>query len=113
MFFRNQKRQRIPATPDEVNEIDEEIAKYQNLINDAPQKRQEQRDRERNTIPPPDDFEDRRRQRRFFADLSKGQVINERRYRTRNTVPLVLLAAATLSISWWIYNSLISYGIIS
>ena len=113
MFFRKMKREPAPATPDELSEIDLEIQKYESLIEDAPRKLLEQRERERNTIPPPDDFAERRRERRFYAELSKGQIINEKRYHTRNTILFVLLAAATVSVCWWIYSSLVRYGIIS
>ena len=113
MFFRKMKRQSPAPSPDELSELDTEIAKYESLIENAPLKLLEQRERERNTIPAPDDLEDRRRERRFYADLSKGQIINERRYRTRNTVLFVLLAAATVSVCWWIYSSLVRYGVLS
>ncbi len=113
MFFRKMKRSPDPPSPDELSKIDLEIEKYESMIENAPLKLQEQRNREKTTIPAPDDFADRRRERRFYAELSKGQIINERRYHTRNTVLFVLLAAATISVCWWIYTSLVRYGIIS
>ena len=61
MFFRKMKRQSPAPSPDELSELDTEIAKYESLIENAPLKLLEQRERERNTIPAPDDFEDRRR----------------------------------------------------
>jgi hypothetical protein len=113
MFFRKMKRQHAAPSPDELSNIELEIEKYKSMIESAPLKLLEQQERERTTMPAPDDFADRRRERRFYAELSKGQIINERRYRTRNTVLFVLLAAATVSICWWIYSSLVRYGVLS
>jgi len=114
MFFRKLKFGATQPPVDELNQLDSEIAKFESLIESAPQKLREQRERERTTMPAPDDFADRRRERRFYIELrSKGQVRNERRYRTRNTVLFVLLASATVSIFWWIYSELLRNGVIS
>lgn len=113
MFFRKMKRQASEPTFDELSALESEISKYESLIESAPLKLLEQRERERTTIPRPDDFDQRQRERRFYADLSRGQIINERRYRTRNTVLFVLLLAATLSVSWWIYSELLRLGVLS
>ncbi|MGD1979656.1 MAG: hypothetical protein PVJ98_09695 [Akkermansiaceae bacterium] len=113
MFFRKMKRRPGAPTHDELAALDEEIAKYESVLESAPLKLMEQRERERTTIPAPDDFEDRRRERRFYADLSRGQIINERRFRTRNTVIFVLLLAATVSLCWWIYQELLRNGVLS
>jgi len=113
MFFRKMKNSPAPPTPDELSALDLEIQKYESMIENAPLKLLEQRERERTTMPPPDDFAERRRERRFYAEMTKGQIANERKYHTRNTVLFVLLAAATISVCWWIYSSLVRYGIIS
>ena len=113
MFFRKMKRQPSEPTLDELSSLDSEIARYESMIESAPLKLLEQRERERTTIPAPDDFEQRRRERRFYADLSRGEVINQRRFHTRNTVLFVLLALATASLCWWIYQELLRYGIVS
>ena len=113
MFFRKLNFGTSEQKIDELHQLDSEIAKFESLIESAPQKLREQRERERTTMPAPDDFADRRRERRFYAELSRGQVRNERRYRTRNTVLFVLLAAATVSICWWIYSELLRNGVIS
>jgi len=107
------KRRPTEPTLDELSALDSEIAKYESLIESAPLKLLEQRERERTTIPAPDDFEDRRRERRFYADLSRGQIINERRSTTRNIVLFVLLVAASFSLCWWIYQELVRHGLIS
>ncbi len=113
MFFRKMKRQTSAPSLDELSALDSEISKYESLIENAPLKLLEQKERERTTMPAPDDLEQRQRERRFYADLSRGQIINERRYRTRNTVLFVLLLAATASVCWWIYTELVRHGVLS
>ena len=113
MFCRKMKRRPGEPTHDELSAIDSEIAKYESLIETAPLKLMEQQERERTTIPAPDDFEDRRREKQFYIALSRGQVINEKRFRTRNTVLFVLLLAATVSLCWWIYQELIRHGLLT
>lgn len=113
MFFRKMKRQPSEPTRDELSALESEIAKYESMIESAPLKLLEQRERERTTIPAPDDFEQRRREKGFYADLSKGQIINQRRFHTRNTILFVLLAMATASICWWIYQELLRFGVFS
>jgi len=113
MFFRKLKFGSTDPPIDELNQLDSEIAKVESLIESGPQKLREQRERERTTMPAPDDFADRRRERHFYVELSKGQLRNERRYRTCNTVLFVLLAFATVSICWWIYSELLRNGVIS
>lgn len=112
MFFRKAKFGTPNGVEDDLKQLDSEIEKFEALIESAPQKLREQRERERTMIPAPDDFADRRRERRFYASLSKGEMKNERRYQTRNTILFVLLACATASICWWIYMELIRNGVI-
>jgi hypothetical protein len=93
--------------------LDSEIEKYEALIENAPLKLLEQQERERHMIPALDDREQRQREKRFYAQMSRGQLINERRYRTRNIVLFVLLLAATVSLCWWMYSELVRNGVLS
>ncbi|MDB4456699.1 hypothetical protein N9143_01505, partial [bacterium] len=74
---------------------------------------EERLERERTMMPAPDDFADRERERKFYAELSRGELQNERRYRARSTVLFTLSGAATLSLCWWIYAELQRSGILS
>ena len=85
-----------------------QIAKYEDFIEKAPERIREQMEKERTTMPAPDDFAHRRRERAFYAQMSRNEIRNERKYRTRNTVLFVLLAAATVSVCWWIYAELVA-----
>jgi hypothetical protein len=89
------------------------IAELERIIDEAPEKLQERLERERTMMPPPDDLADRERERKFYAELSRGELQNERRYRARSTVLFTLSVAATLSVCWWIYAELQRSGILS
>ena len=89
------------------------IAELERMIDEAPEKLEERLERERTMMPPPDVFPDRERERRFYAELSRGELQNERRYRARSTVLFTLSVAATLSVCWWIYAELQRSGILS
>ena len=96
----------------ESESIEEEIRKFETLIKDEPRRIQEQLEAELTTMPPPDDLEDRVREKKFYSQVSRGQAINTRRYKARNSLLFILLTAATLSILWWIYSALQSAGLL-
>lgn len=96
----------------ETESIDEEIRKFETLINDEPRRIQEQMEAEKTLMPAPDDLEDRRRLKTFYSQISKGQRENVRRHQAKNTFLFILLAVATLSIAWWIYSALVGAGLL-
>ena len=53
-----------------------------------------------------DDLEDRRREHKFYTQLSRGEIKNERRHQARSTMLFLLLATAIATLSAWIYNFL-------
>ena len=57
-------------------------------------------------MPPPDDLEDRRREHKFYSQLSRGEIRNEHRYQARSLMLFVLLVTAILALSAWIYSVL-------
>ncbi|MEP4076394.1 hypothetical protein [Haloferula sp.] len=61
----------------------------------------EMREQER-TMPPPEDLEDRERQRIFEEKAARGQVRNERRTQGRSLLLMFLLLAATASMVAWV-----------
>lgn len=54
------------------------------------------------TLPPPEDLEDRRRQREFAERAARGQVRNERRTQGRSLLLMFLLLAATAAMIAWV-----------
>lgn len=97
----------------EADIIASRIADLEQLIEEAPQKLEEKLELERTMMPAPDDFADRARERKFYADLSRGELKNQRRYHARSNVIFTLAVAATLSVCWWIYAELQRAGILN
>lgn len=54
------------------------------------------------TMPPPEDLEDRKRQRDFEEKAARGQVRNERRTQGRSLFLMFLLLAATAAMIAWV-----------
>lgn len=54
------------------------------------------------TMPPPEDLEDRRRQRDFEEKAARGQIRNERRTQGRSLFLMFLLLAATAAMIAWV-----------
>lgn len=82
-----------------INELEEFIA-------EAPERIRREMEEEITTMPPPDDLEDRRREHKFYSQLSRGEIRNEHRYQTRSALLFVLLVTAILALSAWIYSVL-------
>jgi hypothetical protein len=87
------------ASLDEAQrELDAKIAELAAL---PEQLELEIREQER-TLPPPEDLEERRRQRDFEERAARGQVRNERRTQGRSLLLLFLLLAATAAMIAWV-----------
>lgn len=78
-------------------DLDARIAELSSL----PERMQRQREELAATLPPPDDFEDRERQRLFEERASRGKIRNERKTQRRSLLLLVLLLIATGSLIAW------------
>lgn len=102
------KRNAEPPTREEL--ISAQIEDLDRLIERAPQRLLEERERARTMMPPPDSFMDREREKAFYVSYSKRQLNNERRFQIRNTILFVLSATAFLAVSWWIYAELVRNG---
>lgn len=79
-------------------ELDAKIAALEAL---PEQLELEIREQER-TMPPPEDLEDRRRQRDFEEKAARGQIRNERRTQGRSLFLMLLLLAATAAMVAWV-----------
>jgi len=87
------------ASLDEAQrELDAKIAELAAL---PEQLELEIREQER-TLPPPEDLEERRRQRDFEERAARGQIRNERRTQGRSLLLLFLLLAATAAMIAWV-----------
>ena len=54
--------------------VAEQIAKMEEMISSAPDRIRREYEESRTLMPPPDDWEDRQRAKRFNAHLSKGEI---------------------------------------
>ena len=105
--------QEPPPVQNESDVIASRIADLEQLIEEAPRQLEEKLELERTMMPAPDDLADRARERKFYAELSRGELQNERRYRARSTVLFTLTVAATLSVCWWIFAELQRAGVLN
>lgn len=96
----------LSALADQERALDEQIAKMEDMISTAPDRIRREYEESRSLMPPPDDWEDRQRAKRFNANLSKGEIRNEHRYQTRSTALFVLLLVAICSLLSWIISSM-------
>lgn len=79
------------------------ITELEQFIETAPDRIRREMEDEITTMPAPDDLVDRRREHKFYTQLSRGEIRNERRHQTRGALLFVLLAAAIAGLSSWIY----------
>ena len=82
------------------------ITELEAFIEDAPERIRREMEDELTTMPPPDDLEDRRREHRFYSQLSRGEIRNEHRYQARSALLFLLLVTAIVALSSWIYSVL-------
>lgn len=94
----------LSALVDQERAVAEQIAKMEEMISTAPDRIRREYEESRSLMPPPDDWEDRQRAKRFNAHLSKGEIRNEHRYQARSTMLFVLLVIAIGSLLSWIVS---------
>lgn len=96
----------LAALAEQERAVAEQIAKMEEMISTAPDRIRREYEESRSLMPPPDDWEDRQREKRFNAHLSKGEIRNEHRYQARSTMLFVLLVIAICSVLGWILSFL-------
>jgi len=111
-FFAKKQSTRGANIPSREELISSQIESLEQFIEKAPQRLQEEIERERTTMPAPDSIRDREREKKFYHAFSKRQMQNERKFQARNTVLFVLLGSALLATCWWIYAELHRHGIL-
>ncbi|GHC55736.1 hypothetical protein AAFN60_19425 [Roseibacillus persicicus] len=94
----------LAALAEQERAVAEQIAKMEEMISSAPDRIRREYEESRSLMPPPDDWEDRQRAKRFNAHLSKGEIRNEHRYQARSTFLFVLLVIAIFSVAGWILS---------
>lgn len=108
MGFFSKKQQLDPeatALSAEAQALREKMQELESFVEEAPQLAKEQFDEQYATMPPPDELEDRRRERMFMArTLSRNEVRNERRYQAQSGVMIFLLLLATAALLAWAWR---------
>ena len=104
-FFRKKPKADCPLTSREEKLLSR-ISELEEFIEGAPERIRREMEEEITTMPPPDDLEDRRREHKFYSQLSRGEIRNEHRYQTRSAFLFLLLVTAILMLSFWIYSVL-------
>lgn len=102
------KKQPQRLTREEL--IASQIEDLEQMIEKAPQRLQEERERARNHMPAPDTIEERERRQAVLKVYTRGEVTNEHKFQARNTVFFILLATTFISLCWWIYAELVRHG---
>ena len=100
----------LSALVQQERAVAEQISKMEDMIAEAPDRIRREYEESRSLMPPPDDWEDRRRAKRFNAHLSKGEIRNEHRYQARSTALFILLVLSILSLLSWIISFLKTLG---
>lgn len=100
----------LKALVEQERAVAEQIAKMEDMISGAPEKIRREYEESRSLMPPPDDWEDRQRAKRFNAHLSKGEIRNEHRYQARSTFLFVLMTIAICSLLSWIVSFIKNLG---
>lgn len=104
-FFRNKPKPACSLSSRQ-DQLLSRISELEEFIEDAPERIKKEMEEEMTTMPPPDDLEDRRREHKFYSQLSRGEIRNEHRYQTRSAFLFLLLVTAILALSAWIYSVL-------
>mgnify|MGYP001415632972 FL=1 len=104
-FFRKKPKVDCPLTSREEKLL-LRISELEEFIEGAPERIRREMEEEITTMPPPDDLEDRRREHKFYSQLTRGEIRNEHRDQTRSAFLFLLLVSGILMLSFWIYSVL-------
>ena len=86
---------------EEADSLESELNHLEEFVTQAPEIAKKQFEERYSTMPPPDELEDRRRERLFHAKLCRNELRNERRYQAQSGFMIVLLVACAISLAAW------------
>ena len=90
----------------EEHRVKSQQKKLENFIESEPARIRQQIEDERTSMPAPDDIIDRRREKIFYTQLTRGEIKNERRSQASGALLFILLLTAIAALSSWIYSVL-------
>jgi len=88
-------------------ELKRQIKQLQDFVEHGPERERQAEEERMRTLPPPSEIQDRLREKKFMDQLSRGELKNEMRNQTKGGFLLALLILATLSVGWWIYQTVL------
>jgi len=82
-----------------------EIDRIREVINKAPEEIQREEEEKLSVMPAPDELIDRQRERSFDEQvLCRKEIRNEHRHQMRSGLLFIMLVAACVSLTWWIWQ---------
>lgn len=104
MAFGSKKKADLSEIENQKAALQAQIDDLQNFIKEAPEKLQKEEQERLQTMPAPDELAQRKRENDFANRLTKGELKNERRHQARSAVLFILLLAAIICVSLWVYR---------
>ena len=86
-------------------ELREKIEQLQDFVDHGPEREREAEEERMRTLPPPSEIIQRKREKKFMEQLSRGELKNQKRNQAKSGFLLFLLILATLAIGLWIYRA--------
>lgn len=84
--------------------LQERIKQLEDFVAHGPERERQAEEERLQTLPPPSEIEDRKREKEFMKRLSRGEIANERRAQASNGLLLILLLLAIAALGAWIYQ---------
>ena len=103
-MFGSKKKEDIAEIERQKNALQAQIDELQSFIKQAPEKLQQEEQDRLQTMPAPDELNQRRRENDFANRLTKGELKNERRHQARSALLFALFFSAIICVSLWIYG---------
>ena len=84
--------------------LKEQIEQLEDFVAHGPERERQAEEERMQTMPPPSEIEDRKREKDFMDQLSRGEITNEKRSQASNGLLLILLILAIAAVVAWIYR---------
>jgi hypothetical protein len=96
----------------EVQRKGAELAAKIEELRQMPERLRKEEEERRNTLPPFDLLEDKKREKAFDQKVSMGEIKNARQDFTRSSLLTILLLITSVVLLWWAYRELLRLGIL-
>ena len=86
-------------------ELRNKIEQLQDFVDHGPERERQAEEDRLSTLPPPAEIIERKREKKFMEQLSRGELKNEKRHQAKSGFLLFLLVIAILAIALWIFRA--------